>query len=190
MITLHAKTKTRSHKNIERTAPVRGPFPIVFRPAFLIRLRLLFIPRKRGENTALESKRNPSFKICCSAVPPCYLSFLAFLYIQFAFALYIYIYLPYSSQFSFLSFVFAMVFLFSSIMNLHNEAVTTTNSSPPWKKWACRPDWMMDQLQQLSSLLSCQFGERSKLSSDVYRRLHAHRRPTNISLISFPCPNT
>lgn len=55
MITLHAKTKTRSHKNIERTASVRGPFPIVFRPAFLIRLRLLFIPRKRGENTELES---------------------------------------------------------------------------------------------------------------------------------------
>jgi len=48
----------------------------------------------------------------------------------------------------------------------------------------------MDQLQQLSSLLSCQFEERSKLSSDVYRRLHAHRRPTNISLISFPWSNT
>jgi len=103
--------------------------PLVFRPAFLIRLRLLFIPRKRGQKTKRGAQEIRRLNLLSSNHVIC--PFRHF-FIYHLHLLYINVFTVYSSKFSFLSFVFTMVFffLFSSVRNLHNEAVTTTNSPP------------------------------------------------------------
>jgi len=81
--------------------------PLVFRPAFLIRLRLLFIPRKRGQKTKRGAQEIRRLNLLSSNHVIC---LFRHFFIYHLHLLYINVFTVYSSKFSFLSFVFTMVF--------------------------------------------------------------------------------